>query len=169
MDVEEQLKDLMRERILVLDGAMGTLIQRHELSEAELPRRAPCEPHPRPEGSNEALNLTQPDIIRAIHDDYLDAGADIITTNTFNANAISLADYGLQDLSEEINRAAASLARAAADAATAADGGQAAFRRGLARPNEQDSLDLALTSTTRARATSPGSSWSTRTRLRPAA
>ena len=116
---EEQLRSLMRERIVVLDGAMGTLIQRHELSEEQF-RGERFVDHERDlRGANEVLNLSQPDIIRGIHDEYLDAGADIITTNTFNANAISLSDYGLQDLSEEINRTAASIARAAADAATA--------------------------------------------------
>ena len=111
MDAEQQLKDLMRERILVLDGAMGTLIQRHQLTEEQF-RGDRFADHPRDlKGSNEVLNLTQPEIISGIHEQYLDAGADIITTNTFNANAISLSDYGLEHHSEEINRAAALLAR----------------------------------------------------------
>ena len=118
MSTEELLKDLMRERILVLDGAMGTLIQRHELTEEQF-RGERFADHPRDlKGANEALNLTQPDIIRGIHGAYLDAGADIITTNTFNGTAISLAEYGLEDQVEEINRAAAALARSAADAQT---------------------------------------------------
>ena len=119
MSKEEQLRGLMRERILVLDGAMGTLIQRHELSEADFRGELFASHHRDLKGSNEALNLTQPQIVRGIHDAYLDAGADIITTNTFNGTAVSLADYGLERHAEEINRAAASLARAAADSATA--------------------------------------------------
>src|SRR5689334_8056185 len=119
MDVEQQLKDLMRERILVLDGAMGTLIQRHQLSEEQF-RGERFADHSRDlKGSNEVLNLTQPQIIRAIHDEYLDAGADIITTNTFNGTAVSLAEYGVAEHVGEINRVAATLAREAADAATA--------------------------------------------------
>jgi 5-methyltetrahydrofolate--homocysteine methyltransferase len=119
MSTEHRLRELMRERILVLDGAMGTVIQRRELSEQQF-RGDRFADHGRDlRGANEVLNLTQPDVIRRIHDEYLDAGADIITTNTFNANAISLADYGLESLSRDINEAAAALARAAADAATA--------------------------------------------------
>src|SRR4051794_29364951 len=119
MSTEERLRDLMRERIVVLDGAMGTLIQRHELTEEEF-RGERFATHSRDlRGANEVLNLTRPDIIRGIHDAYLDAGADIISTNTFNGTAISLADYALQEHVEEINRAAAAIARAAADAATA--------------------------------------------------
>ena len=109
----------MRERIVVLDGAMGTLIQGHELTEEQF-RGERFAGHTRDlRGANEVLNLTQPQIIADIHGQYLDAGADIITTNTFNGTAISLSDYGLQDLSEEINRAAGQLARHAADAAMA--------------------------------------------------
>ncbi len=134
MNKEELLRGLMRERILVLDGAMGTLIQRHELTEADF-RGARFADHPRDlKGANEALNLTQPDIIRGIHDAYLQAGADIITTNTFNGTAVSLAEYGLERHVEEINRAAASLARAAADDATAADPAKPRFVAGSLGP-----------------------------------
>src|SRR5690242_2599802 len=127
----------MGERILVLDGAMGTLIQRHELSEEQFRGERFAE-HPRDlRGSNETLNLTQPDVIRSIHDDYLDAGADIITTNTFNANAISLTDYGLQEMSEEINRSAAQLAREAADEATRANPDKPRFVAGSLGPTNK--------------------------------
>src|SRR4051812_21430599 len=137
MSVEQQLRDLMRERILVLDGAMGTLIQRHELTEEQF-RGERFANHPRDlRGSNETLNLSQPQIIRSIHDDYLDAGADIITTNTFNANAISLSDYGLESLSEEINRTAASLARPAADEATRANPDKPRFAAGSLGPTNK--------------------------------
>jgi methionine synthase I (cobalamin-dependent) len=110
------------ERILVLDGAMGTLIQEYLLSEADF-RGARFRDHPRDlRGDNDLLSLTRPDIISAIHAAYLDAGADVIETNTFNATAISQSDYGLAHLAREMNEAAARLARAAADAAEARDG-----------------------------------------------
>ncbi len=131
------LASQVRERIVVLDGAMGTLIQSHELGEADF-RGERFANHPRDlKGSNEALNLTQPQIIRAIHDAYLDAGADIITTNTFNATAISLADYGLGADAQEINREAATIARAAADAATAQTPARPRFVAGSLGPTNR--------------------------------
>src|SRR4051794_15868067 len=137
MSTEERLRDLMRERIVVLDGAMGTLIQRHELTEEEF-RGERFATHSRDlRGANEVLNLTRPDIIRGIHDAYLDAGADIISTNTFNGTAISLADYALVEQAEEINRVAASLARAAADAATAATPEKPRFVAGSLGPTNK--------------------------------
>jgi 5-methyltetrahydrofolate--homocysteine methyltransferase len=112
---KQQLERLLQERILILDGAMGTMIQRHKLDEAgyrgDRFRDWPSEL----KGNNDLLVLTQPDIIRGIHEQYLDAGADIIETNTFNAQAVSMADYGMQELVYEINVAAARLAREAAD------------------------------------------------------
>jgi len=102
-------------RILVIDGAMGTMIQRHKLDEAGY-RGERFKDWPRDvKGNNDLLVLTQPQIIAGIHEAYLEAGADILETNTFNAQAISLADYGMQDLAYEINVAAAKIARAAAD------------------------------------------------------
>lgn len=112
---EKSLSDLVRERILILDGAMGTMIQRHKLGEAEY-RGERFSDWPRDlKGNNDLLVLTQPEIISAIHEAYLEAGADIIETNTFNAQAISMADYGMEALSHEMNVAAARLARQAAD------------------------------------------------------
>ena len=114
----ELLPQLLRERILVLDGAMGTLIQAHQLSEADF-RGDRFRDHPRDlRGANEALNLVRPDVIAGIHARYLEAGADIISTNTFNATRISMADYALHPVVEEINRTAAEIARRAADEAT---------------------------------------------------
>ncbi len=102
-------------RILIIDGAMGTMIQRHKLDEAGY-RGERFKDWPRDvKGNNDLLVLTQPQIIAEIHEAYLEAGADILETNTFNAQAISLADYGMQDLAYEINVAAAKVARAAAD------------------------------------------------------
>lgn len=103
------------ERILIIDGAMGTMIQRHKLDEAGY-RGVRFKDWSRDvKGNNDLLVLTQPKIIQDIHEQYLAAGADIIETNTFNAQRISMADYGMEDLSYEINLEAAKLARAATD------------------------------------------------------
>jgi 5-methyltetrahydrofolate--homocysteine methyltransferase len=109
-DVKDRLERLLAERILVFDGAWGTMIQSHRLSEADY-RGALFERHPRDlQGDHDLLALTRPDVIREIHRAYLDAGADIIETNTFNANRVSQADYGLEDRAYEMNVAAAKLA-----------------------------------------------------------
>ncbi len=109
------LEKAAAERILIIDGAMGTMIQRHKLDEAGY-RGARFKDWKRDvKGNNDLLVLTQPKIIQDIHEAYLEAGADIIETNTFNAQRISMADYGMEELSFEINVAAAKLARAAAD------------------------------------------------------
>ena len=114
----EALKREAKERILILDGAMGTVIQRYKLDEAGY-RGARFEDFSHDlKGNNDLLVLTQPTIISEIHNAYLDAGADIIETNTFNAQAISQSDYGLEDIAYEMNVAAAKLAREAADAWT---------------------------------------------------
>ena len=110
-----QLNKLVSERILILDGAMGTMIQQYNLSEADF-RGQRFEPLPgQLKGNNDILCLTRPDVIQDIHRKYLEAGADIIETNTFNATSISQADYHTQDYVTEINRAAARLAREVAD------------------------------------------------------
>ena len=117
-----RLQELLQQRILILDGAMGTMIQRHRLEEEDFrgPRWAA---HPKSlKGNNDLLSITRPDIIEAIHLEYLRAGADIIETNTFNAQAISQADYDLQPWVSEINLAAAVVARKAADRVAAEDG-----------------------------------------------
>jgi 5-methyltetrahydrofolate--homocysteine methyltransferase len=112
------LKAAAARRILIIDGAMATMIQRRKLDEAAF-RGARFAGHNRPvQGNNDLLVLTQPEIVSEIHTGYLDAGADIISTNSFNAQRISLADYGMERLAYEIDVAAARLARAAADAAT---------------------------------------------------
>lgn len=109
------LKEILQKRILVLDGAMGTMIQRYNLSEEDF-RGTRFASHPRQlKGNNDILVLTRPDIIQGIHEKYLIAGADIIETSTFNANEISQADYGCEALCYEINREAVRLAREVAD------------------------------------------------------
>lgn len=101
--------------MLVLDGAMGTMIQRYRLNEEDYRgERFRVHAHPL-KGNNELLSLTRPDIIKAIHDAYFEAGADIAETNTFNANAVSQADYRLEDLAYELNLESARIARASAD------------------------------------------------------
>ena len=112
------LSEAIQQRILILDGAMGTMIQRHQLDEAAYRGERFRDWHRDLKGNNDLLCLTQPEIIRRIHLEYLAAGSDILETNTFNANAISMADYGMEDLAYEINVAAATLAREAADQAT---------------------------------------------------
>ncbi|MBO0844518.1 MAG: methionine synthase [Nocardioides sp.] len=116
-DATAELVCLMRERILVLDGAMGTMIQGHRLDEAAYrgERFASYDAQANLAGDNDLLSLSNPEVVRAIHRAYLEAGADIICTNTFNGTRISQADYGLGDLCYEMNLAAASLAREAAD------------------------------------------------------
>ncbi len=115
------LRSLLAQRILVLDGAMGTMIQRQGLAEADY-RGARFKDHAKElKGNNDLLLLTQPEAIRAIHAEYLAAGADIVETNTFNATSISQADYGLAALAYELNVAGAKVAREAADAYSTAD------------------------------------------------
>jgi 5-methyltetrahydrofolate--homocysteine methyltransferase len=110
---------LLRERIVVIDGAMGTMIQAQRLTDADY-RGERFRDHPRDlKGNNDLLALTQPALIESIHRQYFEAGADLVETNTFNANAVSLADYGMEGLVYEINLAAARLARQAADAVAA--------------------------------------------------
>jgi 5-methyltetrahydrofolate--homocysteine methyltransferase len=110
-----ELKPLLARRILVLDGAMGTMIQSYGLGEQDY-RGERFAGWPRDlKGNNDLLSLTQPAIIRAIHSAYLEAGADILETNSFNSTAISMADYGMEDLVYELNHASARLAREAAD------------------------------------------------------
>jgi 5-methyltetrahydrofolate--homocysteine methyltransferase len=115
-DVTEPLSDALRSRILLLDGAMGTMIQRHGFSETEYRGERFADWHRDLKGNNDLLSLTQPAAISSIHRAYLDAGADLVETNTFNAQRISLADYGMEDLAYELNLASARLARAECDA-----------------------------------------------------
>ena len=129
-----RLDEALRERILVLDGAMGTMIQRHALTEEDFRGQRFAGASTSLLGANDLLSLTRPQIIREIHEAYLSAGADLIETNTFSANRISLADYGLQDHAEEVNRAAAAIARAAADTVEAADAGRTCWVAGALGP-----------------------------------
>ena len=109
------LKKALNQRILILDGAMGTMIQRYALNEKEYRGERFADWPVDLKGNNDLLSITQPDIIREIHHAYLGAGADIIETNSFNSTVISMADYQMESLSDEINEAAAKLARECAD------------------------------------------------------
>jgi 5-methyltetrahydrofolate--homocysteine methyltransferase len=136
-DRTAQLEGMLRQRIVIIDGAMGTMIQNHRLTEAEF-RGARFERHRCDlQGNNDLLSLTQPQIIQAIHWQYLEAGADIIETNTFNANAISMADYGLESLVYELNLAGAQVARRAADLVMAAMPGRVCFVAGALGPTSK--------------------------------
>ncbi len=130
----EELEKITRERIAVLDGAMGTMIQRHKPDEATY-RGARFADYPSDvAGNNELLSLTAPDMIRDIHADFVRAGADILTTNTFGANAISQADYGMEDLVDEMNAESVRLAREAIEAAAP---GRPCFIAGAIGPTNQ--------------------------------
>ncbi len=125
---------LLRERILILDGAMGTMIQTYRLGEADY-RGAQFAAHPRDlKGNNDLLVLTRPEVIEEIHTGYLEAGADIIETNTFNANSISLADYGLEHIVYDLNVAAARVARAAVSTVMKANPARKRFVAGAIGP-----------------------------------
>lgn len=119
MNTAAKLSKLLEERILIIDGAMGTMIQRYNLQEQDYRGERFKEWHTDVKGNNDLLCLTQPAIIKEIHKKYLQAGANIIETNTFNSQAISLADYDMQSLAYEINVAAAKLAREAISEYTA--------------------------------------------------
>ncbi len=120
-DVTDELTAALTSRVMVLDGAMGTAIQRDRPDEAGYRGERFKDWPSDVQGNNDLLSLTAPEIIAGIHREYLDAGADIIETNTFNANAISLADYGMQDLAYELNHASARLARRECDAVATPD------------------------------------------------
>ena len=116
-----QIQKIARERILILDGAMGSMLQDYRLDEAGS-RGARFEDWPHPlKGNNDLLNLSQPQIVEEIHAKYFAAGADMVETNTFNAQTVSMADYGMESLVRELNLAGARLARKAADAYSTPD------------------------------------------------
>ena len=120
-DATAELTALMRRRVVVMDGAMGTLLQHQGLGEADFRGERFADWPSDLKGNNDLLSLTQPELIERLHAEYLDAGADLIETNTFNAQAISLADYGMSALAYEMNLAAAAIARRAADRAELID------------------------------------------------
>ena len=129
--------ELLRSRILILDGAMGTMIQTYSLEEEDF-RGERFKNHPKSlKGCNDLLVLTRPDVIAGIHREYLDAGADIIETNTFVANRLTMANYGLEDICVEMNREAALLARRVADEVTALTPDRPRFVAGSIGPTDK--------------------------------
>ena len=107
--MKTDIRKILLERIMVIDGAMGTMIQEYQLTEQDYRGKRFADYHRDIKGNNDLLSITQPQVITAIHQAFLDAGADIIETNTFNANSISLADYEMEELAYEINYEAAKL------------------------------------------------------------
>src|ERR1051325_9237205 len=133
----ERLEALLAERILVLDGAMGTMIQAHRLAEPDY-RGARFADWPVDlKGNNDLLTLVRPDIIRGIHSQYLEAGADIVETNSFNSTAVSMADYRMEGLVAELNREAARLARETAEGFEAKDPARPRYVAGLLGPTSR--------------------------------
>ena len=136
-DATEELSAALRDRILVLDGAMGTMIQQHRLEESDYRGDRFADWPSDLKGNNDLLSLTRPDLIQVIHEEYLRVGADIVETNTFNAQRISLADYGMQDLAYEMNLASARLARAACDTVTKQDPSRPRYVAGALGPTNR--------------------------------
>ncbi|WP_166268266.1 methionine synthase [Marinobacter caseinilyticus] len=132
-----QLYQALKDRILILDGGMGTMIQNLKLDEAAFRGERFAEYDREVQGNNDLLNLTQPALMRNIHADYLDAGADIIETNTFNSTQVSQADYGLESIAKELNVASAQLARKIADEFTAKNPDKPRFVAGAVGPTSR--------------------------------
>ncbi len=134
---EKQLREILSRRVAILDGAMGTMIQARRLDEAAF-RGARFAAHPRDlKGCNDVLCITQPDLVADIHFQYLQAGADIVETNTFNSTAVSMADYGLEPFVYEMNVAGARAAKAAVERARAQDPGRPRFVAGAMGPTNR--------------------------------
>lgn len=116
MTIKQQLTEILKNRILILDGAMGTMIQRHKLEEEDFRDHPKLKNHPSPlKGNNDLLSVTRPEIIKDIHRQYFEAGADIAETNTFSGTTVAQADYGLEFFVDEINFQSAKIARQIAD------------------------------------------------------
>ena len=139
----DQLEEILSSRIMLLDGSMGALIYSHELDEEQF-RGKPFAQHSHNlKNCTEVLVVTQPELIDGIHRAYLEAGADIIETDTFNGSAVSLPEFGLQDHVFELNKTAAELARRAADEFTRRDPGKPRFVAGSIGPtNKQLSMGI---------------------------
>jgi 5-methyltetrahydrofolate--homocysteine methyltransferase len=137
INTKNSLERLLGERILVLDGALGTMIQSYKLEEADY-RGERFIDHPvHVQGNNDLLNITRPDVVSAIHSAYLDAGADILETNTFNSTAIAMADYQMEDLAFELNKTGAELASKLADKYTQSNPDKPRFVAGVLGPTNR--------------------------------
>ncbi|MEZ8168241.1 methionine synthase [Vibrio tasmaniensis 1F-187] len=136
-NVRQKIDALLKQRILLIDGGMGTMIQDYKLEEQDYRGERFADWHSDLKGNNDLLVLTQPKLIKDIHMEYLEAGADILETNTFNATTIAMADYDMESLSEEINYAAAKLAREAADEWTVKTPDKPRFVAGVLGPTNR--------------------------------
>ncbi|CAK2100648.1 methionine synthase [Vibrio crassostreae] len=136
-NVRQKIEALLKQRILLIDGGMGTMIQDYKLEEQDYRGERFADWHSDLKGNNDLLVLTQPKLIKDIHSEYLEAGADILETNTFNATTIAMADYDMESLSEEINFSAAKLAREAADEWTAKTPEKPRFVAGVLGPTNR--------------------------------
>ena len=133
------IQEILKERILVLDGAMGTMIQRYELGEEDF-RKGWFENHPNSlKGNNDLLSLTRPDVIKEIHSKYLEAGSDIIETNTFSSTSISQADYGLENFAYDLNYHSAKIAKEVCDEFTRKNPEKPRFVAGSIGPTNRTS------------------------------
>lgn len=137
MTSNETLKKILGQRILIIDGAMGTMIQKHKLGEAEYRGEQFKNWESSLKGNNDLLSITQPQIILDIHREFLEAGADILETNTFNANRVSMADYHMENLVNDLNLASVKLARQAADEYTAKNPDKPRFVAGSLGPTNK--------------------------------
>ncbi|AXX58666.1 methionine synthase [Vibrio vulnificus] len=135
--IRAQIEAQLKQRILLIDGGMGTMIQGYKLQEQDYRGERFADWHSDLKGNNDLLVLTQPQLIKEIHHAYLEAGADILETNTFNATTIAMADYDMESLSEEINFAAAKLAREAADEWTAKNPAKPRYVAGVLGPTNR--------------------------------
>ncbi|HVG01398.1 MAG TPA: homocysteine S-methyltransferase family protein, partial [Nitrospira sp.] len=136
---ERDIRDLLRERILILDGAMGTMIQRCQLDESAFRGERFKNWDKDLKGHNDLLNITKPAVIEGIHRQYFEAGADIVETNTFNSQSVSLADYGMGDLGYELSKAGAECARRAAEQVLAEEPRRHCFVAGAIGPTTKTS------------------------------
>ncbi len=137
MSARQKLENQLSQRIMIIDGGMGTMIQSYKLEEADYRGERFADWHTDVKGNNDMLVLSQPKIIADIHREYLLAGADIVETNTFNATTIAMADYDMQAQSAEINREAARIARQVADEVTALDPQRPRFVAGVLGPTNR--------------------------------
>lgn len=135
--MKPQIQDILKSRILVLDGAMGTMIQRYNLTEEQFKSQRFKENEKLQKGNYDLLTLTQPEIVEQIHQAYLEAGADIIETNTFNATSVSMRDYDMQGYVREMNVEAARIARKVADEFTLKDPNKPRFVAGAVGPTNK--------------------------------
>ncbi|MDZ7806960.1 MAG: homocysteine S-methyltransferase family protein [Gracilimonas sp.] len=131
------IEDALQQRVLILDGAMGTMIQRYKLKEEDF-RGERFKDHPDDlQGNNDLLSLTRPDIIQAIHEEYLEAGADLVETNTFSGTSVAQADYGLESIVYELNKRSAEIAKKATDKFTKRDTDKPRFVIGSMGPTNK--------------------------------